>query len=216
MTLLRSIEKRCAICGAPNIYDFVISSHDIDGPDLDTRPGNDYRNTMWTWLQECTCCKYVAPDISRAPSIPLDYIESTQYITCEGINFQSSTSIRAYRYYLIKSLNKDLQGAFLSTLWATWACDDVKDTESAEICRKKAISVADEIIKREGKKCGTIYLVRLDLMRRAGMFTQATNEYSKYVLGFEENTRIRQIIDFQIQKTKEQDTKAYRIKDVCF
>ena len=211
MTTFFYKEKTCAICGMTGEYPILASTHDFDGPDLDSRPGNDHRNTMGTWLQGCRNCGYVSYNVSKENGATKELLNSEQYITCDGIKFDSNTAVKFYRFYLIKMSIGDIKGAFLALVRTAWCCDDTENVENAIICRKMAVSLADEIIRRKDRNRYDISLMKLDLMRRAGMFEQAAAEYSRHHYW---NKRVRKIVNFQLEKINERDSRAYRLTDV--
>ena len=211
MTTFFHREKTCAICGSSDEYAVLSSTHDFDGPDLDNRPGRDYRYTMGIWLEGCRFCGYVSYNISEKNGATKELLDSEQYITCDGMDFGTYTAKKFYRYYLIRLSIGDLKGAFLSLVRAAWCCDDSGEVENAAICRKMAVTMADELIRKKDKERFDISLMKLDLMRRAGMIEQVEKEYSRKHYW---NERARKIVKFQLKKIKERDTRAYRLADV--
>lgn len=59
-------------------------------PDLDLRPSEMQRSSMFAWLQECPHCGYVARDIEQTHiNVAPDFLKSEEYLTCEGHDFKS-------------------------------------------------------------------------------------------------------------------------------
>ncbi len=235
-TMMRRI-CTCSVCGAENEISVLGSTNAFGSPDLDFRPAQMLRGTMYLWLQECRGCGYVSKDISAPAGLTRFWLKSQEYLTCDGIPFSSDLAKRFYREYLISAKEKRMEDSFFAILHAAWACDDLIDVENAMLCRKKALSIlngplhsiwasADEKgeknedivahlrkrLRGQSPNKGRSFMVmRADIMRRAGLFDELIEEYDS--VHFREDN-LNQIIRFQIERAKEKDAACYRIQDV--
>lgn len=89
MTQIRSIEKKCSVCGKTAMYPVLLSTNCWGYPDLDFRPAEMQRSTMNTWLDECPHCGYVAVNIENELDISPEILKSDEYLTCEGSDFKT-------------------------------------------------------------------------------------------------------------------------------
>jgi hypothetical protein len=62
-------DVRCGECGETSSQ-FVLTSTSSFGPsDLDTRPAEPARSTLWLEVQRCPDCAYCAADITEKPGL---------------------------------------------------------------------------------------------------------------------------------------------------
>lgn len=211
MTLFFSEYRKCAICGSDEKVTILNSTSSYGPSDLDFRGNGSIRETMGLWLQECSHCGYVSGDLSKDVVFPRDLLVSQEYLECGRIGFQSSLARRFYRHFLICNSTDNVHSAFYSILHAAWCCDDISDGNSAIICRKLSIRVADVIIQKRLKNWRLISVMKVDIMRRAGQFDEVIREYrGKWFW----DARFRRIVRFGLQKAKEHDSRVYRECDV--
>ncbi len=212
MSRLVSVERKCAVCGATNEYMVIASTNTFGGgPDLDLRPAEMQRSTMYAWTQECPDCGYVSEDISEPNNVTKEWLHSEKYLTCDGISFESDLAKRFYRYYLKNMKNQNTEEAFYAVLHAAWACDDKNDTLNAKHCRELAIPLATTLIESARRNKDNMMLIRADLMRRAGQFEQLIDTYAS--VRFNEEL-LNRILKFEIEKAQSKDVSCYRVEDV--
>ena len=207
--IVKTKELICSKCGEIHKYQVLSECHCDCSLLLDSRPCYGYQNTMGFWLQECDC-GYVSVDISIDNGASPDLLHSIEYYTCNGVEFESCLAERFYHYYLIMKAQKNAFDAFYALLRAAWCCDDVRDEENAMICRKQAITLANELLAKKVPQKMEIYLIRLDLMRRSGQFEEVLNKYRRWHW----KKQIRILVSFQLEKAREKDTRAYCLDDV--
>ncbi len=207
MTSIMKVKHECAVCGTENEYSEIVGTYTDGGPDLDLRPAEMKRSSMWAWLQQCPECGYVSPDIEETVKLPKEWLQSEEYLTCNGINFKSNLAVKFYKHFLISIENEKTDDALNAILAAAWACDDENDTENATNCRKTAIELSEELIREKNN----LLLMKADLMRRTGAFDELIDEYSE--THFNEDI-LNKILKFQIEKAKEKDDACYRVEDV--
>ena len=213
MTTMMREKSKCAICKAVNEYSVITSTNTFGGgPDLDLRPAEMQRSTMGAWVQVCPNCGYVSANISDKHHVTKKWLQSENYITCDGIAFASDLAKAFYRYYLINLEDKETEDAFFAILHCAWACDDKMDIENAKHCRELAIPLADELIAADFRNKDNLLVLKSDLMRRAGQFDELVEQYAS--IDFDDDL-LNKILAFQIAKAKEKDTGCYRVEDAA-
>ena len=200
----------CAVCGTASTYNTLASTNTFGSPDLDLRPPEMRRSTMSTWIQECPSCGYVSSEVSDPTNVTRMWLMSEKYRTCNGIKFSSGLAKQFYKHYLINMHDDKVEDAFFAILHAAWACDDMEDNNHARYCREIAITLATQMIEEDHPNKSTLLLMRADLMRRSGHFEELIETYSS--LTFEDKL-FDQILAFEIDRAKNQDTSCYRVKD---
>ena len=203
---------KCSVCNTEHDYPVITSTNAFGAADLDLRPPEMQRSTMRLWVQECPECGYVSSEISDKSEIDAEFLKSEAYLSCDGINFSSELAKRFYRNYLIQIQVENLRGAMFTLLHAAWSCDDANDKDNARICREKAIPLAAKLAHDNE----TIYMMRADMMRRAGQFEELISEYESVKMkGDARNDPeiLNKVLRFQIERAKEHDDKCYTVRD---
>ena len=232
MTTVFPDTVKCATCGAENEFPVIASTNCFGSSDLDLRPAEMQRSTMCYWVQECPDCGYVSGEVSDPAEITKEFLESDEYVSCDGRKFKSDLAARFYKEYKIctapasavkkpsvldklfkkKSTDEKLITAFNAILHAAWACDDEQDVENAKYCRNIAISLISKLISGGHDNKDTFSVIKCDLLRRAGRFEDIKNEYSSVKF---DNDLLNKIIAFQIDKAEKQDTGCYTVEDAA-
>ena len=163
------------------------------------------------WVTVCPFCGYAAFDLSYETSVSKDWLASNSYLTCDGIHFESELAKNFYRNYLISTQDGETEDAFVALLHAAWSCDDADDEANAVRCRELALLLIDKLIETDAEYRNTFLLIKADLLRRAGLFDRLAEEFASFS---SEKEKTEQIIQFQLQKAKEKDTRCYCISDV--
>ena len=204
MTTMRKEKCKCAMCGAENEYNVIMSTNTFGSPDLDLRPPEMQRSTMSLWVQECNQCGYVSAEIADKTKIAPEFLKSEEYVSCSGIKFKSKLAARFYKYYLLNnSGNKNKEKAFFAVLHAAWACDDADDYDNANKCRTIALSLHPTLPQDENFR-----VMKMDLLRRSGQFEALSKEYSS--VEFSQDI-LNQIAKFQLRKAAEGDRSCYTV-----
>ena len=211
MSTIHKREKRCAICGRISQQTEVASTNTFGSPDLDLRPPEMKRSTMVYWPECCPDCGYTGYDIETRIGISKEFLLSDTYTTCEGIQFTSKLAIRFYRIYLAAQRVGHHSWATNALLHAAWACDDAGDTENAIHCRKLLIPYLQKQITADPQNAETLMVVKADVMRRAGLFSQLAAEYAG--IAFSENI-LNTVLAFELNKAAQADKACYTIADL--
>lgn len=211
MTTMMREKSKCAVCKSINEYSVITSTNTFGGgPDLDLRPAEMQRSTMPQWIQVCPNCGYVSARITDKHHVTKKWLQSENYLACDGIDFVSDLAKSFYRCYLICLQDKETEDAFFAILHCAWACDDAEDTENAKRCREIAIPLADKLIEIDFMNRENLLTLKADLMRRAGQFDEMIDQYAS--ISFDVDI-LNQIVAFEIKKAKEGDTGCYRVED---
>ena len=88
----------CGCCGKERKELELLSTNIYEGSDLDFRPGKMYRDTMRTWLQECTNCHYISENLSDGKPGDQTYFQELHNI--DDIILQNELATRFYKYGL--------------------------------------------------------------------------------------------------------------------
>lgn len=212
MSSISMMELKCSVCGATNEYTVLLSTNTFGGgPDLDLRPAEMQRSTMHLWVHECPECGFISGDVTDLTTVTREWLRSEEYLSANGISFSSELAKRFYKYYMINLADENPQDAFYALLHAAWSCDDSNDEANAKYCRELAISLVSELIEKSSQDKDTLLVTKADLLRRSGQFDTLIREYAS--INFDDEL-LNQIIAFEIDKAKEQDTKCYRVEDV--
>lgn len=206
MTTIRQHRVECSICGEDCEIIMLGSSNQMGYPDLDLRPSEMYRSTMDTWMDECPHCGFASPHLKNEYGITGEYVESTEYQTCEGHEFLNPLSKRFYRAYMINRENNCNIGAFNNLLHCIWTCDDRDDSKTAAELRSVLVELMESLNIDEN-----MMVRRADILRRSGQFERLIKEYEG--VSFDEEI-LNRIVEFQIKKAAEKDDKCYTVEDV--
>lgn len=216
MTTIIPHELTCAFCHYTSPQHLLGSTNSFGRPDLDTRPPEMMRSTMWLWVQECPHCGYVAKDISQPP-------HDSAHIYCgaggwRGVPYSHYPEL-AGRFLKLADLQEGV-GHTLEAAWsalrAAWACDDAKEEERAIVCRQRAIGYFARVVGTVHlfpKEPGAMEALFADIHRRAGDFDGAVHWAD---LGLERipDSAISAVLYFQRAKAILQERARYTGEDV--
>jgi hypothetical protein len=156
----------CGVCGNPSRPAFRAPQPEI-APDLDMRPGEPARSTLRDWVQICARCGAAAPDLAALPATARAAVESDDYRKLSTTALEETLPFR--RWALICERTGDRSQQAEALLQAAWAADDAAAmSESARLRADVAALWADTNDVELG-------LRRLDVLRRAGMFEEASS-----------------------------------------
>ena len=81
---------------------------------------------------------------------------------------------------------------------------------NARLCRERCLGELDKYIMT-GEVNESIFVQRADVMRRAGMFDRLLGEYESVKMS---DAFLDRLIAFELEKTKAEDVRCYRVSDV--
>lgn len=215
MTTLYREKKQCAVCGTEQECEAIMSTNEVGSPDLDGRPAESRRSTIFAWVQRCCKCGYCAEDLSEAPSQAPVVVTSTKYK--EQLADPSFPELA--NSFLCKAIIDENAGTYSSAAWAcvhaAWVCDDAQQVESARKCRNKAVDMVIKTQQAGQKFVGQSALeiaILTDLLRRAGRFAEAkqliASKRSQVIEGI-----ILKMLDFQERLIARCDTACHKISE---
>lgn len=209
MTLTRHSSLKCPLCGKISRYEIFLSSNQVRLPDLDTRPGPLFRDTMPTWAQQCPACGYVARKMTDAPVVDAAFIQTQAYLTCDGFSFESELAKKFYRLYLTLKRANDARNAFWSALQAAWASDDKEDREGAVYARKRALEQLDLFLQKSDEPHENLKMIAVDILRRIGEFEQALERLERST--FTDELLVK-IADVENRLCQKKDDDCYSVE----
>ena len=209
MSTFRKQSCKCAICDNESEVTVLTSTNSFGSPDLDLRPAEMKRSTMWLWVQKCPYCGYVHSMISSPLSVTKEFLSSEEYLSCEGIQFKRELADIFYKHYMVLMHCGRSYDAYSALLHAAWACDDANDKENASLLRSKMVDLFDTLPVSWKKNIN--WLAQLaDVMRRCGKFDELIERFAD----FNSNDDIvNQVVAFQIELAQNKDTGVYRVSD---
>ena len=215
MTTLYKEKTRCSVCGAESGYDVIGSTNAFGSPDLDSRPPEMKRSTIFAWVQRCPECGYCASNVSKSrPGSGVvvkgkeykgqlndpEYPELANSFLCEAIVEQKA---------------KDYAAATWALIHAAWVCDDSDRLAQAKVCRTKAakmLLIAEEHGQKVAKQEGASTALLAELLRRAGRSEDAQKLIAERRGGITEDI-IAQVLDFETTLLDKNDVSCHTIAE---
>lgn len=199
MTTISFTAKTCIVCRAEHEYTEIDSTMVFDSPDLDSRPPEMMRSTIFAWVQCCPACGYCAEDVSKAPKQAKVIVKSTQY----QAQLADPAMPEMANHFLCQAMIHEHAGDYAAAAWAivhaARVCDDEEKSESAKICRiraanmvLRAIAAGQEFTEQRGAET----VIPADLLRRAGAFAEARTIIARRRPGITDSTILR-LLAFQ-------------------
>lgn len=177
MSTIFFTEKTCFVCGKVSRYPLINLSLSIVGPrDLDGRPSQIERASVYLWVQRCPGCGYCAPEISEGNRGDKEFVKEEFYIK-QLYNIQFPETANSFLCHsLLMERDDKLSDAGWGAVFGAWICDDNGFKDGAVLCRKKAVSLFKKAIDNgvafaENRVQQQIYLI--DLLRRSLEFDKA-------------------------------------------
>ena len=191
------------------------STNSFGSPDLDTRPPEMQRSTIYHWIQRCPSCGYCSPDISECGEKTKEIVNSKEY---QNI-IESGEVPEVAASFLALSYEKEKQQEFSDSAWraihAAWICDDENNLEASAKCRKQAVNLIEKA-KNHGQtiadQAGASEAITIDLMRRSGMHQEAL-ELSATMKTENIEEIIMQVIMFEEALIAKADITAHTISE---
>ena len=215
MTTMFEVEVECRVCGEKCNRMSIGSTNSFGSPDLDTRPPEMQRSTIYQWIQRCPSCGYCSPDLSKCEANVAEIVATDEYQ-----NIITNTQIpEMAASFLALSYVEQTQGQFSESSWraihAAWICDDEYDLEASISCREKAISLINQANSHSqniAKQAGVSEVITIDLLRRAGKFQHALELIGKAKVSDIEEI-ILQVLEYQKSLIENSDTSVHTISE---
>lgn len=211
MTTFRIGTFTCSVCGHSSQHMDNTSSIELGHPDLDLRPSELARSTMSHWLQTCPACGYVAPNLSDPTKATRAWLASDTFRSLDGIDperlpFLAETFYRRHKICLVDG---DPVRAAHNLLHAAWACDDEELADLARELRLRCVRLIDENPSPTWDE-DDARMVRVDILRRAGLFDRAVEECRHAPF---EGEVLAQVADFEVELARAHDDGRYTVGD---
>jgi len=215
MTTIFEEEIQCCVCRKKSSHGNVGSTNSFGSSDLDTRPPEMQRSTIYYWIQRCPSCGYCSSDISKCNEKTKKLVESAEYQgIIKGIDFSKVASS-----FLAKSYENQQNKQYVDAAWnaihAAWVSDDKQNNEASKNCRKKAIFLINKANDKSYKiadQVGASKLITIDLMRRSGMFEPAL-KLAKNTNSDDIEEIIMKIIEYEITLIQLNDIDSHTISE---
>lgn len=176
MTTLYEEKVQCAICGTETEFTEIGSTNSFGSPDLDTRPPEMQRSTIFDWVQRCPECGYCASDVSMATPQAASLVRGPEY----SRQLADSAYPELANSFLCKAFidesSDDYAAAAWSLIHAAWSCDDAGKDVPAKTCRSKAADMIRKALESDqqvAEQDGSETAIQVDLLRRAGRLSEA-------------------------------------------
>lgn len=215
MTTIFEEVVECCICGEKSNHMGIRSTSSFGSPDLDTRPAEMQRSTIYHLIQRCPSCGYCSSDLSTSTDKTKEIVGSKEYQNIIRDNEKPEVAAS----FLALSYENEQQQRYSDSAWraihAAWICDDKNNIESAIKCRNKAISLIEKA-NYHGQKiadqAGASEAITIDLMRRSGMYQEALElSAAMKVKGIDEV--IKQVIQYEEELIEKKDVTAHTISE---
>jgi len=215
MTTLYEENVQCCVCGAKNKFSGIGSTNALGSADLDTRPSEMKRSTIFAWVQRCPECGYCAFNVGSPLEGAKSVVRSIEYKK----QLEDSTFPELANSFLCKAMidreSKDYSAATWALIYAAWVCDDSGHASQATACRKRAadmLAIAEEQGQQMLHQEGADTAVLVDLLRRSGQFEKARQVIEKRRGSISEDI-IAYVLDFQIALIDKQDLSCHTIDE---
>ena len=215
MTTLCKEKARCSICGSESEYTEINSTNAFGSADLDSRPPERKRSTIFAWVQRCPECGYCASDVSRS--------RPGSEAVVNGTGYKNQLNDPAYpelaNSFLCRAIidrdDGDYAAATLALTFAAWVCDDFDSHAQAVACRQKAadmLVLAEEHGQRVSNEDGTGTALLVDLLRRSGQIEQARKVIAKGRASIPDDFTTR-ILDYQSALLDKNDVSCHTVAE---
>ncbi|EDM70667.1 hypothetical protein RAZWK3B_14758 [Roseobacter sp. AzwK-3b] len=211
MTTIGQVERTCALCGKTSEQMTLGSTNAMGAPDLDLRPPEMQRSTMYLWIEHCVHCGYTNNRIDLAvagaeavlpaqkkPEQALSLID--QFLTASGV----------------AELTGDITQAANYALCAAWAADDKEETDTAVHCRRRALVCFNTAIDAPDADPDERLHMRVrmvDLLRRCRDWGTASQLAEEIITECADGV-IGDVVRFQLKLCKQGDANCYTVADV--
>lgn len=214
MTTLFPVERTCAVCGATSQQTVIGSTNSFGSADLDTRPPEMMRSTIFYWVERCPSCGYCAKDIGELEPGAREVVYSEAYRDQLNLPGYPARAIDFQCMALLQSSAGELASAGWSSLRAAWICDDTNDDEHAQECRWQAYNLFQEALQAEqqiAQQNGAGTAVMIDLLRRSGRFEWAMSIAEEGIQRAGLEQIFYNIFRFQYRLAGQRDRRCYTI-----
>lgn len=217
MTTVVFVKKICFVCGTRDRY-ADIGVMNIGRPDdLDGRPSDSHRSSIYMVMKRCTTCGYCAPDIATGPKgAPIIVKEPLYQKQLNNTSLPETANTFLCWAQLQKSSNA-YNEAGKATLFAAWVCDDSSEFRfKARALRIEAIALLLKARDSGQTFARSPFLEQsllVDLMRRAGQFEEARKYCEEGLKMKQLSEKEEMVLAYQEDLIEKKDTKRHTIDE---
>ena len=211
MTTIGEVERTCALCGKTSEQMTLGSTNAMGAPDLDLRPSEMQRSTMYLWIEHCVHCGYTNERIDLA-------VAGVEAVLPEDGKLEQAFSLKDQ--FLTASRVGDLAGdkaqAADYALCAAWVADDNEEIDAAVYCRRRALAYFEAAIDTPDADPDQRLHTRVrmvDLLRRCSDW-EAASQLAQEILAEGAEGVIGDVVRFQLKLCKQSDANCYTVADV--
>jgi hypothetical protein len=215
MTTFYKENAVCAVCGSEKEYEGIASTNMFGSLDLDTRPPEMKRSTIFAWVQRCPQCGYCAVDVTEP--------RPGAQVVVSGEEYRNQLNDPEYpelaNSFLCQAIVDRESGDYVDATWAlihaAWVCDDFELPAQAGACRQKAadmLAVAEAHGQQVAEQEGASTVILVDLLRRSNQLQKARQLIAT---GQGSNTEdiIWRILDFQSTLLDRNDVSCHTVAE---
>ncbi len=206
----------CCICDTPSEHSVIGSTNAFGAADLDTRPPEMARSTIYQSVQRCPSCGYCAADLSKGDDGVSDIVATDNY---QMILNQLELPDLANTFLAMSHISQQQQ-QFSTAAWqvieAAWICDDEDNIDSAKKCREEALMLIEKGHSNKqflSEQKGASEAISIDLFRRTGRFEEAFELVQK-TKTMELEEILCQILEFEEELIRSGDIDVHTIDEV--
>ena len=217
MTTIRMQRLRCGLCSVESEFARIASTQAAGFSDLDRRPPELVRSTIFAWIQRCPECGYCAPDVTKARPEAAAVISTGEYKGQLDDPIYPELANSFLCQALIESACGDYAEATWALIHAAWVCDDSRVPDQAKVCRQRAADMLGDA-KEHGQRIfsdseESSMALLVDLLRRAGEFDVARETIAAKRDTITEDS-ITRILDFQAVLIDKKDIFCHSMAEV--
>jgi hypothetical protein len=217
MTTFVEKSVTCSVCGERAQVTIMGSTNQFGYPDLDLRPPEMARSTIWMWLQECPGCGYCAEDIKEVDPEARAIANGNAFIKLRESIADLHDVARRFRTAAFIAAERGFPAAaFQHTLHEAWVHDDCQDDVRASAARLNAVDHINQahrdqirLYDDEGADAAMI----AELLRRAGEF-QRGEGICRATLDDECADHVRQILRYELELCSARDAGCHTMEEV--
>lgn len=211
------VEKRCAVCRQVSEQHELTSTSAFGWSDLDGRPPEPQRSSLFLWVQRCPVCGYCASDIEVGEEHWCDILQSNEYRRQLGDPaFPEVANLFLCQAIVLEETGNEKEAAW-SAVRAAWTCDDENTPEASVHARLRAVELFRLEIAEGGEfgagdESGDIFAsehgLLAELLRRAGRFDEALAECQEG-LGAVHDSRLRRVLELERALATSKDDRCH-------
>lgn len=217
MTTICTTTMRCPVCGARSEHRDIMSTNTMGPSDLDTRPPEMKRSTMFAWVKRCPKCGYCGSNAGKARPKARKVIGGKEYRDqLRDPAYPELANTFLCRAILDREAG-DIRAAASTFLCAAWVCDDANLAKQAMACRRKAADMLRAVEAHEATGAGrhddgTTSAILVDLLRRSGQLDEARKVIAEQRGGISDDVVLR-VLDFQASLLARGDVAAHTVAE---